>query len=189
MRTLLVAGLGNPEPSYAQTRHNVGFLFVDDLGRAWPCNAQKRDAVVGICAPQRGLKVLLAKPEAFVNESGAAILRLKRAHKIRNENIVIVHDDLDIEFGKVKISFDSGAGGHRGVESVIASLKTKKFFRIRIGTATLGIRKARTKPEKTKNVFVKHFVLSPFSPGERRKLPALFQQAREMLLSRLIQSS
>ncbi len=185
MRTLLLVGLGNPGPSYAQTRHNVGFLFVDDLARAWPCKAQKRDALVGICAPQRGLKVLLVKPRTFVNESGAAILRLKRAHKLRNEDIVIVHDDLDIEFGKVKISFDSGAGGHRGVESVIASLKTKKFFRVRIGTATEAVHKARKKPEKMKSAFVRDFVLSPFSPGERKKLPAFFRHAREALFSRL----
>ncbi len=112
----LIVGLGNPGKEYEHTRHNAGFLFIDILEN----NLKNK-------------KIILAKTQAFMNKSGAAILSLMKFYKIKPENILVVHDDIDILWGKFKLSFGRSSAGHKGVESVIKSLKTKNFWRLRIG--------------------------------------------------------
>jgi len=130
----LIAGLGNPGPEYAQTRHNAGFRFLDALiaGRgAWRHEARSdaRAARVTIA----GREIWLLCPESFMNHSGEAVVRLARYHKIPPEQILIVHDELDLPAGAARLKFGGGDGGHNGVADVIEKLGSKEFHRLRIG--------------------------------------------------------
>jgi PTH1 family peptidyl-tRNA hydrolase len=130
----LIAGLGNPGPEYAQTRHNAGFLFVDALiaGRAdWRHEAR----IGGRCARAviAGRELWLLCPDAFMNHSGEAVGRLARYYKIPPEQILVVHDDLDLPPGAARLKFGGGDGGHNGVADIIEQLGTNDFHRLRIG--------------------------------------------------------
>lgn len=130
----LIAGLGNPGQEYAETRHNAGFLFLDALtsGRAdWRHEAR----IGGRCAHVAiaGRELWLLYPDAFMNHSGEAVGRLARYYKIPPEQILIVHDDLDLPPGAARLKFGGGDGGHNGVADVIEQLGTNDFHRLRIG--------------------------------------------------------
>lgn len=153
----LIVGLGNPGKEYEKTRHNVGFMVLDALKEVELPNA------------------ILAKSQAFMNNSGKAVKKLLRrntneaiAELIRH--LIIVHDDIDIPLGKVKVSVGRGSAGHKGVESIIQSLGTKNFTRIRIGI----------QPEKGKPENVEDFVLQPFKKAE---LPLLQTAIQEVIKS------
>lgn len=169
----LIIGLGNPGKEYENTRHNVGFEVVDTI-------AYKEDAKFSFekkfnaeVAKTRlnDKPVILAKPWTFVNKSGEAVRKLKLFYKTKPENIIVVHDDLDIEFGNFKLSFGKDSGGHRGVQSVIDALKTNKFWRLRIGTANRKLTSARhQRTLKAKKESVGNFVLTRFTPTEQTEL-------------------
>jgi PTH1 family peptidyl-tRNA hydrolase len=130
----LIAGLGNPGPEYAQTRHNAGFLFVDALiaGRAdWRHEARIGGRCARVAITDRELWLLC--PDAFMNHSGEAVGRLARYYKIPPEQILIVHDDLDLPPGAARLKFGGGDGGHNGVADIIEQLGTNDFHRLRIG--------------------------------------------------------
>lgn len=123
----LVAGLGNPGQEYQNTRHNLGFMTLDLLGSEWQ---EKFDAL--ICKTQiSGQDVVLAKPQTFMNLSGKAISQITNFYKIKD--LIVVHDEMDIDLGQIKISQNKNSGGHKGVQSIIDLLGTKEFIRIRIG--------------------------------------------------------
>lgn len=145
----LIIGIGNPGAEYDGTRHNVGRAFSVYAGGE--------------------------ESDVFVNNSGIAVKKLKAKHKAKNEEIVIAHDDLDIEFGKFKVSFDRNSGGHKGVQSVIDALKTKKFWRLRIGIANSKLKSIRAAGK------VPDYVLSKFTPAEQKQLPDIFKQAHDRL--------
>jgi len=153
----LIVGLGNPGKEYEKTRHNMGFLFVDAL-------AKKLET-----------KFIVAKPQIFMNKSGDAVLSLAKKEKIKPENILIVHDDIDISWGNFKFSFGRSSAGHKGVESIIKALKTKNFWRLRIGIQP--IRQARGKP---KHISADKIILKKFTPAE---LKTLNQTIKKMGLS------
>ncbi|MBI5306200.1 peptidyl-tRNA hydrolase [Candidatus Wolfebacteria bacterium] len=111
----LIIGLGNPDEKYEKTCHNAGFLFIDYLNNQQP------------------IKIKTLKSDVFMNESGIFIAKIIKKTKLKPEEILIIHDDSDIELGKYKFSFGRGSAGHNGVESIIKSLKTKNFWRLRIG--------------------------------------------------------
>src|SRR3989344_4538649 len=110
----LIVGLGNPGKEYEYTRHNAGFLFIDILGNNF-----------------KNKKIILAKTQAFMNESGRAVANLMKSRKIKPENLLVIHDDIDILWGDFKFSFGRSSAGHKGVESVIKTLKTRNFWRLR----------------------------------------------------------
>ena len=117
-----------------------------------------------------------------MNKSGDVVLKLIKNYKLKIENLVVVHDDLDIEFGSFKNSFEKNSGGHKGVESIIKALKTNKFYRLRIGTSVRALLKAREQSDKKRDDFVMDFVLSKFTKMEHEKLKSLFKEASERLL-------
>ena len=188
----LIIGLGNPGEEYENTRHNVGFEMVDVIAKqsevkfsfekkfnAEVTNARFVDKPFG---KAQGKPVVLAKPFTFVNKSGEAVRKLKLFYKTKSADIVVVHDDLDIEFGSFKLSFAKDSGGHRGVQSIIDNLKTNKFWRLRIGTANRKLSSARNqKTLKAKKESVGHFVLSKFTPAEQTELKKLTKKALERL--------
>lgn len=144
----IVAGLGNPGAEYTGTRHNVGRDFLEALAEKLPPKT----------------KVVL--PDVYMNNSGAALKKLVTSAKAA-ERLAVLHDDLDLPLGKVKLSFGSGAGGHNGVKSIQTALKTKDFVRIRIGISPAT---PSGKLKKVDSEKVVDFVLGTFRPPEREKL-------------------
>ncbi len=164
----LIIGLGNPGKEYADTRHNAGFLFLDFLREAWafsgfePSAKWKGSVSSGI---RDGEKILLVKPETFMNRSGECVRSIMDFFKLSVSDITVVHDDLDIAPGTFRIVSGSGAAGHNGVSDIIEKLGTKEFARIRIGIGR--------PPE---NVPAERFVLSPFSEEDRSTLRETFME-------------
>ncbi len=182
--TKLIIGLGNPDEEYQNTRHNVGFMMVDYIAKKNDCGDfefnKKLNSLVAKYKVGKN-QVFLAKPQTYVNKTGEAASKLKSFYKIKSEDIVLVHDDLDIEFGNFKLSFGKNSGGHKGVESVMKSLKTKNFWRLRIGTAVRALAKAREQSDKKRDAFVMGFVLSKFSKKEDEELKKLLKESYERL--------
>ena len=184
METKLLVGLGNPDEEYQNTRHNIGFMFVDYIAKKLDADDFEFNKKLNslVAKTKLGKDVLvLAKPQTYVNKSGESVVKLKNFYKVKPENVIITHDDLDIEFGNLKNSFGRNSGGHKGIESVIKSLKTKNFWRVRFGVSTLGLRKARRQSDKKRDAFVMKFVLSKLTKSEHEKVKDLFKEALERI--------
>ena len=205
----LIIGLGNPGEEYEDARHNVGFIAVDEIAKMnKPSYAKASEGENFQFSKRFNAEVaksrfndrpaILVKPFTFVNKSGEAVRKLKLFYKIKPADIIVIHDDLDIEFGSFKLSFAKHSGGHRGVQSVIDGLKTDKFWRLRIGTANkrlAQIRKMAKVPTRkasrgssisrreigTKKEAVGGFVLSRFTPSEQAELKKVIKKALERL--------
>ena len=130
----LIVGLGNPEIEYANTRHNMGFDAINHLSRKLNINVNKEKfkGIYGdtiLC----GEKVILLKPQTYMNLSGESIIQFKQFYKIPPENIIVIYDDIDVDVGKIKIRKKGGPGSHNGMKSVVKELKSEDFPRIRVG--------------------------------------------------------
>ncbi|MEM9492219.1 MAG: aminoacyl-tRNA hydrolase, partial [Myxococcota bacterium] len=139
----LVAGLGNPGAKYQRNRHNIGFRVVDELARrhldsGFRGNLGAEVAAGMLSIAGRNYKVQLAKPMEFMNRSGLALSRLARYYDIEPEAIVVVHDEIDIEFGRLKLKSGGGHGGHNGLRSIIQQLGSREFIRVRVGVGRPG---------------------------------------------------
>ena len=163
----LLVGLGNPGLKYASTRHNAGFEFIEHFaGRhkvkfiQSPWQARQGEMIY------RGKQVVLLTPETFMNLSGTAVQKVAEERSISAGQIIVVHDDLDLPVGRLKIIKNRGAGGHKGVASIIQHLNTNTFIRVRIGIG---------RPETDEPV--EEFVLSTFSVDEEKALGAVFIDA------------
>ncbi len=161
----LIVGLGNPGKKYVANRHNLGFMVADafavNRGLAWTKN---RD-LMGDLAKEGELVVV--KPQTFMNRSGDSARAVANFYKIDPKEILVIADDVDLEFGKIRLAFGGASAGHRGVESAIEGLGTADFNRLRIGVGrpTLGE--------------VESFVLLDFSSEEKKKLPEVIKRAQE----------
>ena len=168
--TLLVVGLGNPGPNYAKTRHNVGFMVADILaarmGAAF--KVHKKSGAEVATGRLGGRPVLLAKPRVYMNESGRQVGPLAKFYSVDPADLVVLHDELDIDFGRIRLKLGGGEGGHNGLRSVASALGTKDFQRVRIG---IGRPPGRQDPAA--------FVLQPFSVRERAELPTICEQAAD----------
>ncbi len=131
----LVVGLGNPEPEYSQTRHNMGFDVINKLSEKYNIKVEKKglDSLYGTGIIENE-KVILCKPQTFMNLSGDAIIKFIRFYKIDLSKVIIIYDDIDLNVGDVKIRKKGGAGTHNGMKSVIDNLGTTEFPHVRIGT-------------------------------------------------------
>ena len=192
MVTKIIIGLGNPDEEYQNTRHNIGFSFIDYLANpSTKLGAGKKDfdefemnkKLNALIAKGKidKVSVILVKPLSYVNKTGEVAAKLKNFSKAKAENFILAQDDLDIDFGNFKLSFDKNSGGHKGVESVIKSLKTKKFHIIRFGISSPALKKARRQSDKFRDKFVMDFVLSKFGKKEDEALKSLFKSAGERL--------
>ena len=146
---ILIVGLGNPGKKYEQTRHNVGFRVIDEL------------------AKQKTRKFIIAKPQSFMNNSGKAVKSLTSFYKIKPENLWVIHDDIDLPVGEIKIAKNRGSAGHKGVQSIINELKTKEFNRIRIGIC----------PKTGKPKAVEKLVLQNFTKEEEKLIKEAIEEA------------
>ncbi|RKS72082.1 peptidyl-tRNA hydrolase [Actinomadura pelletieri DSM 43383] len=156
----LVAGLGNPGPSYARNRHNAGFMVVDVLaarmGGRFRSHRARAEVVEGRSA---GVRVVLAKPRSFMNESGGPVKGLCDFYKVPVERLVVVHDELDIPFGAVRLKSGGGDNGHNGLRSVTRALGSREYLRVRFGVG---------RPPGRMDAAA--FVLKDFSAAERKDL-------------------
>ncbi|MBC8092278.1 MAG: aminoacyl-tRNA hydrolase [Pseudonocardia sp.] len=173
----LVVGLGNPGPEYAETRHNVGFRVVELLatragGGRFSKHRSNADVLEGRLA---GRRVVLAKPRTYMNVSGGPVANLARYFSVPVEDIVVVHDELDLEFGVIRLKRGGGEGGHNGLRSITSSLGTREYLRVRFG---IGRPPGRQDPAD--------FVLKRFSGAESKELDLavdLAADAAEALLA------
>jgi len=130
----LIVGLGNPGSAYEATRHNVGFMTVDELGKRHNANYWKKEAGALTCPVTiGGHRVLLVKPQTFMNLSGVSVSRLATLLDIEPENIIVIHDDLDIEEGELRHKTEGGHAGHNGLRSIHAKLGADSYQRLRCG--------------------------------------------------------
>jgi PTH1 family peptidyl-tRNA hydrolase len=167
---LLVVGLGNPGPRYETTRHNLGFLvadiLADRLGSGF--KVHKRSGAEVATGRLGGRAVVLAKPRVYMNESGRQVGPLANFYSIDPADVVAIHDELDIEFGRIRLKLGGGEGGHNGVRSVAAALGTKDFQRVRIG---IGRPPGRKDPAA--------YVLENFNAAERPEVGTICEQAAD----------
>ncbi len=173
----LIVGLGNPGPQYEKTRHNVGFMVADALagriGSAFSSHKKSNSEIVQARLGSRS--VVIAKPRTFMNLSGQPVAALARFFSIEPANVVVVHDELDIDFGALRLKLGGGEGGHNGLRSISQHLSTKDYLRVRVG---VGRPPGRMDPAS--------FVLKPFSAAERKDLGVVVEEAAdaaELLLS------
>ena len=163
----LIVGLGNPGPAYASTRHNIGFMVIDRLVQAHalhrlhqPFNALLTEGTVA------GVPVLTVRPLAYMNRSGGPVNEISQAYALRCEDMVVIHDDIDLAYGRLKIKQKGGDGGHNGLRSLIDALGTAAFTRVRMGVG-------RPCP----GIGVVDYVLGEFDAEQRQTLERFLSQA------------
>jgi len=170
----IILGLGNPGKKFKNTRHNLGFLILEKFAKEknFP-KFEVKKGVLSLISQKRikKEKIILAKPQTFMNESGKAAKLILKHFKTKTKDLVVVHDDLALPLGKMKISFGRGAGGHKGVQSIIREIKTKNFLRLRVGIKT----------EELKNKKIKDFVLENFKKEERKILKDIIKEVIEAI--------
>lgn len=168
----LIAGLGNPGSKYDETRHNIGFMVVDELLRKQGCRFEKkRSNSIRYQISIDGTLVMLLKPTTFMNNSGEAVLQASKELDLPLENLLVVLDDFNLPFGKIRIKPGGSAGGHNGLTSVISCLKNDSFPRLRIGIGQETV---------TNHV---NFVLGRFNREERSLLPEIVDKAAQACIA------
>ena len=166
----LVVGLGNPGPEYAATRHNVGYLVVEELAERSRGRFAKHKRAHAQVAEERlqGHRAVLAKPSTYMNESGGPVKGLLDFYKVPMERLVVVHDELDIAFNTLRLKLGGGDNGHNGLRSIRRSTDSGEFYRVRVG---VGRPPGRQDPAD--------FVLKPWSSVERKEIPMLVSDAAD----------
>lgn len=173
----LVVGLGNPGPQYAGNRHNLGYVVADVLAaRIGSGFRRERSRVLAASGRLAGLPVIVAKPMSFMNLSGGPVNAAAGFYKIPPDRIVVVHDELDLPFGTIRLKLGGGDNGHNGLRSVTASLRTREYYRVRIG---IGRPPGRQDPAD--------FLLTDFTAAERKELPLLADRGADAVESLLSQ--
>jgi PTH1 family peptidyl-tRNA hydrolase len=165
----VIVGLGNPGPAYAKTRHNVGFCIVEALAADAHSNFRRLGLSLRARASLAGQEVILAKPQTFMNQSGQAVAELLSDVGLDHADLldlILIHDDLDLDLGRVRLKAHGGAGGHNGVLSIIDSLGTDRFARLKIGIG-----------RPPSGVDAADYVLSPVASGDQSLLNATMQHA------------
>lgn len=173
-----IVGLGNPGEKYSRTRHNLGFEVIEEFVKHkmpdenWSLDKKLKSEVV------KYGDLIFARPQTFMNNSGMAVKLLVDYFKISLEDVIIIHDELDLPLGKIKVRSGGAAAGHHGVESIIKSLNSDKFIRVRLGIGNL---KTLSAERKGAHVDTNKFVLEPFISNEKSKVKHLIKQAVKAL--------
>jgi len=173
----LLVGLGNPGKAYAYNRHNVGFLCLNYFARLHSIRFDRRQcqARVGI-AQVRGEKLLLARPGTFMNLSGKSVACLVHKHNIPLSDVLVIHDDLDLPLGKIRLRQSGSSGGHKGMNSIISALGSEDFPRIRV-----GIGRPQAEKQSISEDAVVNYVLSDFSPQEEAIIKPVIPKVAEAI--------
>ncbi len=165
----LIIGLGNPGSRYQQTRHNIGFMVLEDIAARWEVDIrQKSFDALWNRGKVAGANALLAIPQTYMNLSGNAVRRLQDYFKVDTGNVIVIHDDLDLPFGTVRLKAGGGDAGHKGLKSIVNCLGSADFMRVRMG---IGKPAGRTP--------VEDYVLQKFNQDESDRLQQIIQIASE----------
>lgn len=178
---IVIVGLGNPGEEYVGTRHNTGRALVDAFRRAQDFGEWDFDKKANAQVSEGKLKkekVTLVAPDTFMNKSGGAVARFVKSKKAA-EQLVVIHDDLDLPLGRFKLSFNRGSGGHKGVESVIRAVKTTSFTRVRVGISKDAGKGRVKKPVGDKAIG--DFILGKYKPAEAAEFKKLSKKVCEAL--------
>jgi len=174
----LIVGLGNPGVKYEKTRHNLGWRVIDELNQDmafndWQIKIQFQTQICfGLLKKE---KIILAKPQTFMNNSGVAVKLIANYYKIPAENISAIHDEIDLPLGEIKIQDNRGAAGHNGIKSIIKELKSKSFIRFRIGI----------RPKYKRSIETEKFVLESFTSQEEKTVEKTIKKAVQLITSSL----
>lgn len=174
----LVVGLGNPGDKYFGTRHNLGFALVEEYAHKhnlgeWKGIKKFKSEILKVSD-----ELILIRPQTYMNLSGGAVQSLSSFYKISPEDIIVIHDELDLPLGKIKVRLGGAAAGHHGVESVIEGLGTDKFIRIRMG---IGNSKTKESEHHREHISIESFVVEPFNEHERSDVKHLLKQGLKAL--------
>ena len=165
----LIVGLGNPEKDYANTRHNMGFDVINEITKNTGIKVLKNkfNALYGM-GEINGKKVILVKPQTYMNLSGESIIQFKKFYKISNKNIIVIYDDIDLKVGDIRLKAKGGSGTHNGMKSVLEYLKTEEFIRVRVGIGT---------PENKEDMI--NYVIGAIPKREKEILEKSIQKAAQ----------
>ena len=168
----LIVGLGNPEKDYANTRHNMGFDVINEITKITGIKVLKNkfNALYGM-GEINSKKVILVKPQTYMNLSGESVIQFKKFYKISNKNIIIIYDDIDLKIGEIRLKSKGGSGTHNGMKSVIQHLKTEEFTRVRVG---IGM------PEHKEDMI--NYVIGPIPKKEKEELEKSVEKSAESVM-------
>lgn len=179
----LVVGLGNPGEKYIGIRHNLGFMVVDEFSAKckaqsakWEYKEKFKSEILDFTL--NASRFTLVKPQTYMNNSGLAIKLLTTYYKLPATDVIVIHDELDLSLGKIKVRIGGAAAGHHGVESIIDTLKTDKFIRVRLGIGNL---KTLSGEHKGRTISAEKFVLEPFTHQEKPQVKHMIKQAIKAL--------
>lgn len=177
----LIVGLGNPGVSYASNRHNVGFMCLSHFAKQHKISFDKKQGKARVALGEiAGQSVVLARPQTFMNASGEAVSYLVNRYQIEMSNLIVIHDDLDLPLGKIRIRQGGRSAGHKGIESIIRSLGNGDFIRCRIGIG-------HPEEPEDKETEVIDFVLNDFDENETKIVSEVVSRASEALMCLLTQ--
>jgi len=178
-KILLIVGLGNPGDTYVKTRHNAGFMVLDEVAESFSISIEKRkfEALFGRGLIE-GFEVILAKPMAFMNLSGIPVQKILNYFKIPFDDMLVIHDDIDLAFGRLQIKENGGHGGHKGLKSIIKTVGSSNFVRLRIGIG-----------RSEENIGVANYVLGQFSTNEKKILDRITKRARDAVVATTCKSA
>ena len=168
----LIVGLGNPENDYANTRHNMGFNVINRITDIIGIKVLKTkfEALYGM-GEIKGKKVILVKPQTYMNLSGESIIKFKKFYKIPSKNIIVIYDDIDLKVGDIRLKPKGSSGTHNGMKSVIENLKTEEFIRVRVGIGT---------PENKEDII--NYVIGSIPKREKEILEKSIEKAAESVI-------
>jgi len=176
----LIVGLGNPGRAYANNRHNIGFMCLNHFARIQGIRFNKKQGKARTGTGEvAGCKIVVAKPQTYMNLSGESVSRLIKKFDIKLNDLVVIHDDLDLPLGRIRIRSGSSSGGHKGIDSIINVLESQDFLRLRVGI------ERPTKNEDTTEFSeyeIISYVLSDFTPDEKQAITMVIPKVSEAIL-------
>ncbi len=165
-----IIGLGNPGTKYKKTRHNLGFMVVDLIIGTEKWKESKNGKLLYHWTEMNDQEVELVKPQTYMNNSGISVAYLKKKHpKMNREDLIVIHDDVDIAFGETKLTLEGSSGGHNGIKSIIEHIGTEEFIRLRIGIG------------KDDNLPTESHVLRRFNMSESKQLQSIFEKTTKTI--------
>ena len=174
----LIAGLGNPGRGYAHNRHNVGFICLNHFAKTHGIRFDSKQGRARIGTGEvAGDKVVLARPQTYMNQSGQSVSLLVRKFDISLDNLIVIHDDLDLPLGKIRLRYNGSSGGHKGVDSIVSELGSQEFTRIRV-----GIGRPTTDSLEIGEDDVIAYVLGDFTPDQEHTIAEVIPKVSEALL-------
>ena len=175
----LIVGLGNPGRNYAQNRHNIGFMCLSHFAKKYNIKFDRRQSQARVGGGEVGAcRVVLAKPQTFMNNSGQSVALLVKRFGTDLDGLVVIHDDLDLELGRIRLREGSSSGGHKGINSIIDHLGSRDFVRLRVGIGRPGLFEGRQEPVEDEII---NYVLGDFTSEEKKVIEETIPRVGEAL--------